>query len=46
MNVLFSFKQLRTLLAMLAMMIFSFPDAVADTPSLIRTWAKGIVWYR
>ena len=35
MNVLFSFKQLRTLLAMLAMMIFSFPDAVADAPSLI-----------
>ena len=33
MNVLFSFKQLRTLLAMLAMMIFSFPDAVADAPS-------------
>ena len=35
MNVLFSFKQLRTLLVMLAMMIFSFPDAVADAPSLI-----------
>ena len=34
MNVLFSFKQLRTLLAMLAMMIFSFPAAVADAPSL------------
>ena len=33
MNVLFSFKQLRTLLAMLAMMIFSFPDAVADALS-------------
>lgn len=33
MNVLFSFKQLRTLLVMLAMMIFSFPDAVADAPS-------------
>lgn len=35
MNVLFSFKQVQTFLAILLMMIFSFSDASADTSSLL-----------
>ena len=35
MKVLFSFKQVQTFLAILLMMIFSFPDASADTSSLL-----------
>ena len=35
MNVLFSFKQVQTFLAILVMMIFSFSDASADTSSLL-----------
>lgn len=34
MNVLFSFKRVQTFLVALIMMIFSFSNAVADTPSL------------
>lgn len=35
MNVLFSFKQVRSFLTILMMMIFSFSDAAADTSSLL-----------